>query len=153
MAESVHYHVEKMLPELLHLQENNTFSAGELKAIIKKRTDFEYSIHRRIPLKKDYLNYIQYELNLEKLRKKRRKRVLSQLESENPISTNTSKIKKKPSDKSKLNATDSSIVRRIHSLYNKALKKWNADVELWNLYFEWAIKEGSNKALGRSFAK
>ena len=47
----------------------------EIKSIIKKRTNFEYALHRRIKQKIDFLRSIEYEMNLEELRKKRMKRL------------------------------------------------------------------------------
>ncbi len=48
----------------------------EIKSIIKKRTNFEYALHRRIKQKIDFLRSIEYEMNLEELRKKRMKRLV-----------------------------------------------------------------------------
>jgi U3 small nucleolar RNA-associated protein 6 len=48
MADSVHYHLEKMVPELLDLKEREVFSQAEVKQIVLKRKDFEYKVHRRV---------------------------------------------------------------------------------------------------------
>lgn len=45
------------------------------------------------------------------------------------------------------------MVRRVHNLYQKTLKKYSGDVRLWVEYFEWCKKSGSSKVLGRTFAK
>lgn len=88
MAESVQYYLERMIPELEGLEKKHIFSpvslAGrgsvsmanmcvqvEIKSIIKKRTNFEYALQRRIKQKIDFLRAIEYEINLEDLRKKR----------------------------------------------------------------------------------
>eukprot|EP01117_Protostelium_nocturnum_P002522 TRINITY_DN1323_c0_g1_i2.p1 TRINITY_DN1323_c0_g1~~TRINITY_DN1323_c0_g1_i2.p1 ORF type:complete len:548 (-),score=144.64 TRINITY_DN1323_c0_g1_i2:23-1666(-) len=49
----------------------------EMKSILKKRNDFEYSLARNQVTLEDYQLYLTYELQLEKLRKKRRERLLS----------------------------------------------------------------------------
>ncbi len=45
-----------------------------MRAIIKKRTHFEYLIKRRNAEKTDFLRYLEYEINLDVLLKKRKKR-------------------------------------------------------------------------------
>jgi U3 small nucleolar RNA-associated protein 6 len=44
----------------------------EVKAIVKKRRDFEFLLRRRTCRKADFLRYIEYELNLEELRRLRK---------------------------------------------------------------------------------
>ncbi len=55
MADTVRYHMEEMVPELEDLQRRGFFSAAELKQIAAKRTNFEYLLKRRAPLKADFL--------------------------------------------------------------------------------------------------
>jgi U3 small nucleolar RNA-associated protein 6 len=45
------------------------------------------------------------------------------------------------------------MVRRIHTLYQKTLKKYKGDVGLWVDYFNWSRGVGSGKVLSRSFAQ
>ncbi|TPX37521.1 hypothetical protein SmJEL517_g00500 [Synchytrium microbalum] len=141
MAEQVQYHLERMLPELRDLEERGVFSKVEIKSIVKSRTSFEYAIHRRITSKSDYLRYISYEINLEKLRKKRKHRL------------GLNQPANKRNGAKGITVSDYSIVQRIHSLYQKALKKFGGDVELWVEYLNWAQEIKSTKALGKSFAR
>ncbi|KAJ3268890.1 U3 snoRNP protein [Terramyces sp. JEL0728] len=134
MADDVQYHLEKMLPEIQDLQERQVFTPVELKQIVKKRTDFEYQIHRKIVKKQDYLRYIEFEMNLEKLRKKRKLKY--NLDNE----------------ETGITLSDYSIVKRIHSLYQQALKRFKGDVHLWTQYFEWSLLQKSFKTLGKQFA-
>ncbi|KAI8906696.1 U3 small nucleolar RNA-associated protein 6-domain-containing protein, partial [Gorgonomyces haynaldii] len=138
-AADVHYELEKQVPELQDLEERGIFSAQEIKSIVKKRTQFEYQVHRHIAKKIDFLRYIEYESNLEQLRRKRKKRL---------------GLDKEPEPgKSGITISDYSLVSRIHSLYQKMLKKFKGDVGLWQQYFEWARKIKSSKTLARTFAK
>lgn len=75
MAEKVQQRIEKRLPELEDLLVKELFSQEELNHIIKKRKAFEFAISRRITQKADYLRYIEYEINLEQLRVKRKSRL------------------------------------------------------------------------------
>ena len=52
------YHMEEMVPELEDLEKRGFFSAAELKQIAAKRTNFEYLLKRRAPLKADYLRCV-----------------------------------------------------------------------------------------------
>ncbi|KAJ3089957.1 U3 snoRNP protein [Quaeritorhiza haematococci] len=147
MGDSVHYHLERMLPELKDLEEKGIFSKTEIKSIVKQRTSFEYALHRRISKKSDFLRYIEYEINLERLRRKRKKRL--------GLDQTATKSDKKDNTKSGpvVTVSDFSLVKRIHSLYQKTLKKFGGDEALWVQYFEWCKSVGSSKALGRNFAK
>ncbi len=42
------------------------------REIVRKRRAFEYALRRRQKRKEDYIEYIQYELNVEALRRKRK---------------------------------------------------------------------------------
>jgi hypothetical protein len=48
---------------------------GEINKIVKQRTNFEYRLKRRGAKKVDYLRYIEYEMNLDALRVKRKTRL------------------------------------------------------------------------------
>ncbi|KAJ2181667.1 U3 snoRNP protein, partial [Coemansia sp. RSA 551] len=63
MAEVVQYHLEQMVGELEDLERRDLFTKPELKAIVKKRTKFEYALRRRRVKCIDYLRYIEYEIN------------------------------------------------------------------------------------------
>lgn len=97
MAEFVELKLEEMLPELEQMQRVQLFTEEEiryvfqqkisteyylltlccsfactLRAIIKKRRDFEYKLQKHTKCKEDYLKYIQYEINLLTLLRLRR---------------------------------------------------------------------------------
>ncbi|KAI9142556.1 U3 small nucleolar RNA-associated protein 6-domain-containing protein [Paraphysoderma sedebokerense] len=130
MAESVHFYLEQMLPELQDLQRKGLFSPAEVKSIVKKRTEFEYALKKRINKKVDYLRYIEYEMNLETLRKKRRAR-----------------------GGSKTGPSDFAGPKRIHFIFKRALKKFPGDINLWVQYIQYAQRIKSYKSLGQIFAR
>ncbi|RKO91087.1 U3 small nucleolar RNA-associated protein 6-domain-containing protein, partial [Blyttiomyces helicus] len=141
MADSVQYHLERMVPELEDLEQKGVFTKAEIKAIVKRRTAFEYAVHRLSPTRSDYLRYISYETNLERLRRKRKRRL---------------RLDRAP-DKKKgekgMTLSDYSILRRIHGLYSKMLARFPGDVEVWKQYFQWGRAAKSGKTLGKSFAR
>ncbi len=122
MTERVALQMESMIPELSDYQERELFSEFEIKQIVQKRRDFEYKINRKIPLLADFKRYIEYELHLEQLRKKRRDRFAKEPEPETDVG------KKKAKDK--MSVSDVAIIKRIHQLYLKACNKFN-DIPLW----------------------
>ncbi|CAO3681564.1 unnamed protein product [Umbelopsis ramanniana] len=132
MADTVQFYLEQMVPELEDLENKNLFSKTEIKAIVKKRTNFEYALKRRISKKVDYLRYIEYEMNLEALRKKRK-----------------SRLESKPAKQS---LSDYAGTRRIFFVFERALRKFNGDISLWLQYIEFAKANGANKTLGKIFA-
>ncbi|CAG8461335.1 10171_t:CDS:10 [Ambispora gerdemannii] len=132
MAETVQYYLEQMVPELEDLEQKKIFTKAEIKVIIKRRTTFEYSLKRIQPQKMDFLRYIEYEMNLEQLRIKRRKR------------TNI---------KGKTTISDYAIPRRIYQIYDRALIKFKGDVALWLQYIDYAKTSGAGKLLGKIYGR
>ncbi|KAI9352839.1 U3 small nucleolar RNA-associated protein 6-domain-containing protein [Obelidium mucronatum] len=145
MAEQVRFHLEKMIPELEDMEQRGVFTKAEIKEIVKRRTAHEYAIHRRIGRRADYLKYIEYEINLDRLRKKRKIRLGLDVEQ----SEQQNEAKKKLG----FTLSDYSLTKRINGLYQKALRKFSGDVEMWVQYFEWAKSMGASSSLGRSFAR
>ncbi|CAK8692663.1 unnamed protein product [Clavelina lepadiformis] len=119
MSEYVHRHTEEMLPELEQLQRVGLFSSQEIKAIIKKRTAHEYKLVRRMKDKKDFVSYVQYEINLLALIHKRRGR-------ENYFF--------------KKDEIEYAIVSRIHGLFKKMIFRWPHDLKLWMSHAKFCIK-------------
>lgn len=73
--EKVQFQLEGTLPELKDLHEKGLFSRAEIQEITKRRTAFETALVRRQARKDDFFKYAEYEINLEKLRKIRWKKL------------------------------------------------------------------------------
>lgn len=73
--EKVQFQLESTLPELKDLHEKGLFSRHEIAEITKRRTAFETALVRRQARKDDFFKYAEYEINLEKLRKIRWKKL------------------------------------------------------------------------------
>lgn len=133
MAESVHYYMESMIPELEYYLEREIFTREEIREIVRQRSRFEFKLRRRISKKQDFQRFIEYELQLESQRKSRQK--FNTIEHK-PIHQNLSM----------------SIVRHIHSLYQRMLKKFHGDLSLWYQYIDFS-RQSSKKVLGKVFAR
>ncbi|GAO46438.1 hypothetical protein G7K_0669-t1 [Saitoella complicata NRRL Y-17804] len=131
MTDKVQYYIEQGLPELKDLEQKKIFSKLECKAIMKKRTEFEQALARRIAKKTDFLRYVEYEMNLEALRKKRVKRL---------------NIMGKPT------VSDWAGQRRIFFILDRATRKFHGDIALWVQYINYARSQKSNKVINRAFA-
>ncbi|XP_019852950.1 PREDICTED: U3 small nucleolar RNA-associated protein 6 homolog isoform X3 [Amphimedon queenslandica] len=110
MADSVNLILERMLPHLEELQHTGIFQEDEIRDIVKKRRQMEYQLFRRPPKKEDYLKAIEFEYNLDKLRKLRKEKMgvvgMSQ-------------------------DGEFGIINRITSLYRRATTYFKDDISLW----------------------
>ncbi|KAJ1822479.1 U3 snoRNP protein [Coemansia sp. RSA 2599] len=140
MAEAVQYQLERMVPELEDLERRSLFTKSELKAIVKKRTNFEYSLKRRKAPCASYLRYIEYEMNVDALRTKRKQRMKQMGQ--------------------KITLSDYSITQRIISIYERALIRHRGNVALWIQYIDFLgsrvsgdAEQGYARALAKVYAR
>jgi U3 small nucleolar RNA-associated protein 6 len=147
--ERVQYSLEASLPELKDLQTNGIFSSEEIKEIIKRRTKFELQLIRRQPRKKDFLDYIEYEMALERLRRKRVARLGNYcgLKFWNKILTQHIDAPLPHS------LSSHSLVQKQFSIFERATRKFKGDIRLWVQYIDVAKKEGAGNLVGRVVAK
>ncbi|XP_072176694.1 U3 small nucleolar RNA-associated protein 6 homolog [Diadema setosum] len=132
MAEVVHQNIEETLPELEQLQRVGLFSSSEIKAIVKKRTGHEYRLVRIKKKKEDFLRYIQYEINLLALIKKRRER--------NNYFHKRDEI-------------ENAIIMRIHRLFKRARLKFQMDVKVWLTHLQFCKKWGQRMETSRLYTR
>ncbi|RKP11864.1 U3 small nucleolar RNA-associated protein 6-domain-containing protein, partial [Piptocephalis cylindrospora] len=131
MAETVQYALESMIPELEDLEEKHLFVKQEIQSIVKKRTKLEYALRRPSPKKTDFLKYIEYELNLEALRKKRKARLIGRL------------------GRGDTSVSDFAGMRRINFLFERTVRRYHGDVAIWVQYAEFAKSQSSPRLLSR----
>lgn len=97
----------------------------EISSIAKKRSDFEHIINARGSHPSDYLRYIEFEKNVDALRRKRIKRL---------------GVRYKGSGQ-----------RSIYFLYSRATRKFSGDLTLWMQYIDFARKDKAYKRLNDIF--
>ncbi|XP_054859608.1 U3 small nucleolar RNA-associated protein 6 homolog isoform X2 [Eublepharis macularius] len=131
MAERVERRLEERVPELEQLERVGLFSRREVKAVIKKTSALEYKIQRRALHKEDFISYIQYEINLLSLIKKRRSRIGYSF---------------------KKDEIEYSIVQRIHGLFKRATTKWKDDIQLWLSHVAFCKKWNRKIQLSKVFS-
>ncbi|EEF43845.1 U3 small nucleolar RNA-associated protein 6 homolog [Ricinus communis] len=123
MADTVQYRLERMVDELDDLERRGFFTHQEIAEIVKQRRKFEYRLKRPSPLKQDYLAYIEYETQLDTLRRLRKKSVARDL-------------KEKGNKKMKMSVSDFAGVSRIVDIYRLAVTRYKGDIDLWFRYLE-----------------
>ncbi|NXF75808.1 UTP6 protein, partial [Sclerurus mexicanus] len=131
MAERIEQRLEDRLPELEQLERVGLFSRGEIRAVLRKASALEYKIQRRALRKEDFINYIQYEINLLELIKKRRARIGYSF---------------------KKDEIEHSILHRVHSLFNRATGKWKDDVQLWLSHVAFCKQWNAKHQLSKVFS-
>ncbi|XP_005402863.1 PREDICTED: U3 small nucleolar RNA-associated protein 6 homolog isoform X2 [Chinchilla lanigera] len=131
MAEIIQERIEDRIPELEQLERIGLFSHAEIKAIIKKASDLEYKIQRRALFKEDFINYVQYEINLLELIQRRRRRIKYSF---------------------KKDEIEHSIVRRVQGVFRRASAKWKDDVQLWLSYVVFCKKWATKAQLSKVFS-
>uniref|UniRef100_A0A8C0SQ45 U3 small nucleolar RNA-associated protein 6 homolog n=1 Tax=Canis lupus familiaris TaxID=9615 RepID=A0A8C0SQ45_CANLF len=131
MAEIIQERIEDRLPELEQLERIGLFSHAEIKAIIKKASDLEYRIQRRALFKEDFINYVQYEINLLELIQRRRTRIGYSF---------------------KKDEIENSIVHRVQGVFRRASAKWKDDVQLWLSYVVFCKKWATKPQLSKVFS-
>lgn len=135
MAEVVQRRIEERIPELEQLERVGLFTKKEVKAIIKRATALEYKLHRLIVNKEDFIAYIQYEINVLELIKKRRTHIRYNFKREE---------------------IEFPIINRINSIFKRATNKWKDDVHLWLSHVafckKWATKGQTSKVFSALLA-
>ncbi|XP_041265486.1 U3 small nucleolar RNA-associated protein 6 homolog [Onychostruthus taczanowskii] len=131
MAERIEQRLEDRIPELEQLERVGLFTRKEIRAVLRKASALEYKIQRRALRKEDFINYIQYEVNLLELIKKRRARIGYSF---------------------KKDEIEHSILHRVHSLFNRATGKWKDDVQLWLSHVAFCKQWNAKHQLSKVFS-
>ncbi|OCF36392.1 U3 small nucleolar RNA-associated protein 6 [Kwoniella heveanensis BCC8398] len=129
--DKVQFQLEATLPELKDLYEKGLFTKSEINQITKRRTALETSLIRRVTRKEDFFKYAEYEINLERLRKVRWKKLKYHINPPPP------------------SASTYSLPRRALYILKRATVKFPGDLAVWLAYVEYASREGMRKVVGK----
>eukprot|EP01126_Amoeba_proteus_P063058 TRINITY_DN8648_c0_g2_i5.p1 TRINITY_DN8648_c0_g2~~TRINITY_DN8648_c0_g2_i5.p1 ORF type:complete len:646 (+),score=173.90 TRINITY_DN8648_c0_g2_i5:3-1940(+) len=129
MADLVQRKMENMIPELEELMTMGIFTKEEVKVIVEKRRDFEYLIGRKGKELSDFLSYIQYEIRLDLLKKKRVRRLGINRKMMNHV-------------------WDGS--KHIQNLFYTALNRYPGDVRLWLQFLDYQIRSGGTVSVSKT---
>uniref|UniRef100_A0A3B5AD93 UTP6 small subunit processome component n=1 Tax=Stegastes partitus TaxID=144197 RepID=A0A3B5AD93_9TELE len=131
MAEIVQQRIEDRIPELEQLERVGLFTKKEVKSIIKRITAMEYKLTRLAVKKEDFIAYIQYEINVLELIKKRRAHIHYQFKREE---------------------IEFPIIHRINSIFRRSTNKWKDDVQLWLSHVAFCKKWATKGQISKVFS-
>ncbi|XP_036427306.1 U3 small nucleolar RNA-associated protein 6 homolog [Colossoma macropomum] len=131
MADYVQQRLEDRIPGLEQLERVGLFTKKEVKSMLKRSTALEYKLHRSVLSKDDFIAYIQYEINVLELIKKRRARIGYQFKKED---------------------IEFPIINRVMSVFRRATTKWQEDVQLWLSHVAFSKKWGTKAQLSKVFS-
>ncbi|AMD21621.1 HFL235Wp [Eremothecium sinecaudum] len=114
MSTKARYYLEQCIPEVTDLIDKGLFTKNEISTIMSKRTNFEHRLSSRGSSISDYIRYIEYEKNVEKLRQKRVKRILQDAR------TNS--------------VSEWSIQQRIIFIFQRGCNKFPKEVKFWAMF-------------------
>lgn len=147
MAEEVQAELDRMVPALNDLQERGVFTKEEIHAIVDRRRLSEYALRRRRPRKADFLRYLQQEMDLEKLRKLR----VRKIKREERGKTRPS-LDEQDHERSK-HIGDQHVVGHLHVLWKRTLRKYKADVDLYLKYAAFCKEIHAQRELSRVYGE
>lgn len=140
MADTVRQLMEAMVPELQALEATGYFSRTEVRQIIVRRQDHEYALKRRAAVKADYLRAVEYEMQLEELRRHRHAAARARAEARTTLCNATT-------------LAGHCIVRRVHFIYDRATRKFHGDVALWASWLQFCHASGSARQMSRVLSR
>ncbi|SNX85125.1 related to UTP6 - U3 snoRNP protein [Melanopsichium pennsylvanicum] len=131
--ERVQYQLERSVPQLQLLDENNVFSKEQLRSITTQRQAFEGRLLRRGPDKNDFLRYADFERNLADLINVKANRIgLPRAFHRDNASLHTG---------------------HIIAIYERLVLKFKYDVEAWQQYIAFAKSRKMRVVTARVFAR
>ncbi|WPK27526.1 hypothetical protein PUMCH_004918 [Australozyma saopauloensis] len=136
MSSSTRHLLEQSVAELDDLQKKGLFERKEITMIMRRRTDFEHRILGRGGKARDFLKYAEFEMNLEKLRLKRFHRL-----------SLVGLVDLKPS------VSDWAGFKRIVYIFDRATRRFPADLDIWTRYIQFAKEKDAIKIVYRVYAK
>ncbi|KAJ5574143.1 RNA-processing protein HAT helix [Penicillium hispanicum] len=125
-TDKARFFLEKSVPELKDYERKKIFSKDEITSIVKKRSDFEHKLNARGVQPVDFVRYVEYEMNLDALRKKRVKRL-------------------------GIRSGGHSGQRRVFFILDRATRRFHGDLNLWVQYVDYARKQKAHKKLSMIF--
>ena len=131
MADRVNEILENMVPQLEDLRKRGLCSASEVKSLVRRREAHEYRLNRPASTKHDFLTALQLEMNLEQLVKVRRKKM----------------------GLPRRGAADDAVRKRVHFIFDRALRRFRGDEEMWLQWIGYAERTGAQSRLSRVFAR
>lgn len=137
MSDIIQVRLEEMLSEVADLLDIGVFSSDELKTIMAERRVFEHLIRGDSGRDSATLDYIKHEIGLEMERRRR----MEELTQGNPKLAFRKTV------------SCSSIVQRVHFLFQLLLRKSLFNKDAWISYISFCTQSGAVKALSTAISR
>ena len=131
MADAVEQLLERQIPALRDFVARRIMTSAEAKALVEQRRLHEYRLQRRAARKVDFVRYVEYELKVDALRRIRKARL--QL--------------------TKQTTSDFAQVTHVFFIFERAVRKFQGDPDLWLQYIDFSIGQRAEKRLGTLFPR
>ncbi|KAK3990839.1 U3 small nucleolar RNA-associated protein 6-domain-containing protein [Cladorrhinum sp. PSN332] len=125
VGDKARFYLERAAPELREFEEKEIFSKEEIHSLVQKRSDFEHLVLAPRTKPTDFLNYVQWETSLDRLRAKRCQRL---------------RIRSSHSHASQA---------RTFGIFERAVLKHPGDIQLWLAYLDFAASIKATKRWNR----
>ena len=132
MADKVQLTLESLIPDLDELSKKGIFQRKDIKKILKKRRQHEYSFEKSDVSPSDYFKAIKYEKILNSRMKQ---------------------IKKHLNLEKKVDYYDFHFIRRIIVLFKKCLIKFGKNENIWMEYFNFLMNNNCINILNKEIGK
>ncbi|CDR97198.1 U3 small nucleolar RNA-associated protein 6, putative [Babesia bigemina] len=144
MAARVQHQLEDMVPELRRFSELQLFTESEVQDIVKCRRKYEYAVISTDPVyaRNSFREYIRYEVELDRLLQERLRQAKSK-EEKSDVRYNV------PAEHGKV-PIKVTVRRRIHRIFNRCLKRFGTEVELWKEYCAFCYRIKAFNVLNRA---
>ena len=151
MADQVLYIMDKMATLFKSMEHLKVFTSSEVKDIVKKRTQYEYVLKRRVLTTSDYYSYIQYEITLEKLCSIRCLKLSDGSHNNDKKGKSDDTVKKK--EKDALRSLQASFIRHICYVFDRAIRRFPQEVSLWIDYIAFLKEKDATALLNAAFGR
>lgn len=133
--------MDKMATTLRQIDKLELLSKSELQQVVKKRTDYEYTLRRRELSSDNFYSYLQYEINLDKLLSLRCARLVDEGFGGRDNAANLIRM------------IQAASIKHICYIFDRAIRRFTSEVELWNDYIAFLVSKKANRILGATFGK
>mmetsp|Transcript_9729 Transcript_9729/g.12787 ORF Transcript_9729/g.12787 Transcript_9729/m.12787 type:complete len:562 (+) Transcript_9729:20-1705(+) len=131
MGDSVEQILERQIPALRDLIDRRLMTSEEVKGLVDQRRQFEYRLQRRASRKVDFIRYVEFELKVDSLRRIRKRRL---------------SLKKKT-------ISDFAQISHCFFIFERAVRKFQGDPNMWQQFIDFAIKQKAEKRLSTLFPR
>ncbi|WFD39722.1 U3 snoRNP protein [Malassezia japonica] len=149
--ERVQYSLERSLPQLKLLDEQGLLSKDELRSITSQRQGFEARLIRRKADKADFVQYLEFEDDLNSLVQLRARERMREASKQARLPDAEHKARLLPRNFFAKQAASYSAV--CIGIFERMVRKFRYDVDAWERYLAWARSRKMRVVAGRVYAR